>query len=144
VKYEVDITKNDIDDIEGLISDEFLKLLYEYIMFENYIPDRIENYNFYYIINTEEKLKEIFKDIDFLTYLFSTDLYAISTDDKIEIYNEFKDDNGFIKYLIIKVCNPDSLLLIDFNKYFSDSDFYKELKRKMKKKIMESKLKYKL
>lgn len=144
MKYEVDITKNDIDDIEGLISDEFLKLLYEYIMFENYIPDRIENYNFYYIINTEEKLKEIFKDIDFLTYLFSTDLYAISTDDKIEIYNEFKDDNGFIKYLIIKVCNPDSLLLIDFNKYFSDSDFYKELKRKMKKKIMESKLKYKL
>jgi hypothetical protein len=144
VKYEVDITKNDIDDIEGLISDEFLKLLYEYIMFENYIPDRIENYNFYYIINTEEKLKEIFKDIDFLTYLFSTDLYAISTDDEIEIYNEFKDDNGFIKYLIIKVYNPDSLLLIDFNKYFSDSDFYKELKRKMKKKIMESKLKYKL
>jgi hypothetical protein len=144
VKYEVDITKNDIDDIEGLISDEFLKLLYEYIMFENYIPERIENYNFYYIINTEEKLKEIFKDIDFLTYLFSTDLYAISTDDEIEIYNEFKDDNGFIKYLIIKVYNPDSLLLIDFNKYFSDSDFYKELKRKMKKKIMESKLKYKL
>lgn len=144
MKYEVDITKNDIDDIEGLISDEFLKLLYEYIMFENYIPERIENYNFYYIINTEEKLKEIFKDIDFLTYLFSTDLYAISTDDEIEIYNEFKDDNGFIKYLIIKVYNPDSLLLIDFNKYFSDSDFYKELKRKMKKKIMESKLKYKL
>jgi hypothetical protein len=112
--------------------------------------DNKDAFDYYFIITTEEKLESFIKTVNLTLYLpvipvekvrYYCNMSHINASTEKELYDGFH-----IKQLLIyskikengqlKKC----LTIIDFTKYFNDSEIYKKIKVLESKKAMEKKM----
>jgi hypothetical protein len=147
--YDEEFTK--IEEIKNFIDND----LYNVVRDVNNKNERNwwENkgtFDYYFIITTEEKLESFIKTVNLTLFIpiipiekvrYFCDISHININTEKEIYNGFHISQLLLFSQVIenekrKTC----LTIIDFTKYFNDSEIYKKIKVLESKKVMEKKM----